>query len=113
MKSFTQYVVSMDCLYENDEFQNNDQRIETANENSDCLNSVIELAVKKGYKNKTVDFLKSLGDEEINRELEDSEKGLGDVSGANNKENGPPDDEIVPSSVDNAGDQGDGGGEGE
>lgn len=68
----------------------------------DCLSGAIRLAVKKGYKNKVVEMLKSLGDAEINRELEE-EKGLGDIDSTNNNNPKFPEDEISPAKMDQTG----------
>ena len=64
------------------------------------IDKAIDIVVRKGYKKKLIEFLRSLGDEEIDKALGDVDKGLGDVTGSNHKDRSMPEDEVVPSTVD-------------
>lgn len=95
MKTFTEYVT----IREVDDLQTPLDPI-TDSESNKCLNSAVEKAVTKGHKRKLISMLRELGDEEINRELEDIDKGLGDMTLPNTKGEGGPNDEVSPAAPD-------------
>lgn len=94
MGTFRDYVDYREEVYEDD-----GPKIDS--ENTRSLNSAVEKAVDKGYKQKIIDFIRGFGDEEINRELDDAEKGLGDITQRDRQKKPGESDVVVPANVDN------------
>ena len=96
MKTFTEYMT----IREVEDLDTPSDPIPDTESNK-CLNSAVEKAVAKGYKKKIIAMLRELGDEEVNRELEDIDKGLGDMTLPNTKREEEPEDEVSPAAPDN------------
>jgi hypothetical protein len=99
MKRFKDYVKIMD-ENEGDVVVDRDSDADLGPREPASIDKAVDIAVRKGYKKKLIGFLRSLGDEEIDKALGDVDKGLGDVTGSNHKDRQVPEDEVVPSSVD-------------
>lgn len=95
MKTFEEYMV----IREAEDFDSPSDPIPDTESNK-CLNTAVEKAVSKGHKKQIIAALKDLGDEEVNRELEDIDKGLGDVTLPNAGPRNGPDDEVSPAAPD-------------
>ncbi len=98
MNSFRDYAKQQDEITESVE-QDDGPRIAN-DEQPNLLNAAVELGVKKGHKDSIIKFLRGLGDEEINRELDELDGGLGNVRKSNSKDTSMGQDEVVPSPVD-------------
>tara|TARA_Y100000034_G_C6897519_1_gene414191 strand:- start:669 stop:986 length:318 start_codon:yes stop_codon:yes gene_type:complete len=98
MNSFEDYAKQRDKLRE--DIQQDDGPRIANDEEPNMLNTATELGVKKGHKDAIIKFLRGLGDEEINRELDDIDGGLGNVRKSNSKDTAMGQDEVVPSPVD-------------